>query len=150
MASAAEMLRRLKSVSRITTLREMVYDELIKEEDTLIMLKEQDFLEGDIYGTGTKYTYAWESYAEEKFKKNTRAGFGNVDLINTGAFIYSFKLNKPKQNKYLFGATDPKRGKLVDMYGIDIMGLNQQVFEKFQLEIIKPRFIRKLKAIINK
>jgi len=150
MASAAEMLRRLKTVSRITTLREMVYDELIKEEDTLIMLKEQDFLEGDIYGTGTKDTYAWKSYAEEKFKKNTRAGFGNVDLINTGAFIDSFKLNKPKANRYQFGATDPKRNTLVGMYGIDIMGLNQQVFEKFQIEIIKPRFVKKLKEIINK
>jgi len=150
MASAAEMLRRLKSVSRITVLREMVYDELIKEEHTLVMLKEQDFLEGDIYGSGAKDTYASKIYAQEKFKKNQRAGFGNVDLINTGAFIDSFKLNKPKGNKYLFGATDPKRNILVKDYGIDIMGLNQDVFDKFQKEIIAPRFIKKLKEVINK
>ena len=150
MASAAEMLRRLKSVSRITVLREMVYDELIKEEHTLVMLKEQDFLEGDIYGSGAKDTYASKTYAQEKFKKNQRAGFGNVDLINTGAFIDSFKLNKPKENRYLFGATDPKRNMLVKDYGIDIMGLNQDVFDKFQKEIIAPRFIKKLKEVINK
>lgn len=150
MASAAEMLRRLKSVSRITTLRDMVYDEMIKEEHTLIMLKEQDFLEGDIYGTGVKDTYASKTYAEEKFRQNSRAGKGNVDLIHTGAFIDSFKLNKPKQNQYTFGATDSKTPKIKAMFGNDIMGLNQEVFNKFQLEIIKPRFVRKLKDIINK
>ena len=80
---------------------------------------------------------------------NPRA-MGNVDLIYSGAFIDSFKLNKPKQNKYLWGATDSKRNKLVEMFGIDIMGLNQESFEKFQREIIAPKFRRKLKAILNK
>jgi hypothetical protein len=58
-------------------------------------------------------------------------------------------LNKPKGNKYLFGNTNSKRKILVDKYGIDIMGLNQTVFDKFQIEIIKPRFVRKLKDILN-
>ena len=150
MASAAEMLLRIKSVSRINVLEDMVYNELIKEEHTLIMLKEQSFLEGDIYGTGTKDTYVSKIYAEEKYKQNSRAGLGNVDLINTGAFIDSFKLNKPKANRYQFGATDSKKDTLINMYGIDIMGLNQEVFNKFQIEIIKPRFIRKLKEKINR
>lgn len=150
MASAAEMLRRLESVSKITTLRDMVYDEIIKEEDNLLFIKEEEYLEGDIYSNGTKTTYAWKSYAEYKYGKNPRAGFGNVDLINTRAFIDSFKLNKPKLNKYTFGATDKKRNDIVNMFGNDIMGLNQDSFEKFQVEIIKPRFIRKLQTIINK
>lgn len=150
MASVAEMLRRLQSVSRITTLREMVYDEIIKEEDNLKFIKEEEYLEGDIFSTGIKTTYAWKDYAEKKHAKNPRAGKGNVDLINTGAFIDSFKLNKPKGNKYKWGATDSKRNKIVDMYGEEIMGLNQESFDKFQIEIIKPRFVEKLRKIINK
>lgn len=150
MCSAAEMLRRLQSVNKITVLRDMVYDEIIKEEDDLKFIKEEEYLEGDIYSTGTKTTYAWDSYKKEKYAKNPRAGYGNVDLINTGAFIDSFKLNKPKQNKYKWGATDSKRNKIVDMYGEEIMGLNQESFDKFQIEIIKPRFVEKLRKIINK
>lgn len=150
MASAAEMLRRLQSVNKITVLRDMVYDEIIKEEDNLKFIKEEEYLEGDIYSNGTKTTYAWEDYAQYKNSKNPRAGKGNVDLINTGAFIDSFRLNKPKQNKYLWGATDGKRNALFGMYGQDIMSLNQNSFDKFQIEIIKPRFVEKLRKIINK
>lgn len=150
MASASEMLRRLQSVSRISTLRDMVYDEIIKEEDNLKFIKEEEYLEGDIYSNSTKTTYSLPEYAKIKHAKNPRAGLGIVDLINTGAFIDSFKLNKPKQNKYLWGATDGKRKDIVNMFGSDIMGLNQESFEKFQIEIIKPRFVRKLKEIINK
>ena len=31
------------------------------------------------------------------------------------------------------------------MYGEDIFGLNQQVFAKYQKEIIRPRFVRAIK-----
>lgn len=150
MASAAEILRRLESVSSIATLREMVYDQIIKEEDNLKFIKEEEYLEGDIFSTGTKTQYAWKDYAEYKNRKNPRAGLGNVDLINTGSFIESFRLNKPKANKYTWGATDSKRNDIVGMFGNDIMGLNQDSFNKFQAEIIKPRFVRELQKIINK
>lgn len=147
MASASEMLRRLQSVSRISTLRDMVYDEIIKEEDNLKFIKEEEFLEGDIYSIGERGSpYKNEDYAKYKFDKNQRAGFRIPDLINTGAFIDSFYLKKPKQNKYLWGATDKKRKEISKR----VYGLNQESFEKFQIEIIKPRFVRKLKEIINK
>lgn len=156
MCSAAEMLRRLESVSRITTLREMVYEDIKANEDILRDLKEEEYEQGDIYSNETTASYrpnpmgGFSWYAEYKHAKNPRAGKGNVDLINTGAFIDSFKLNKPKGNKYKWGATDSKRNKIVDMYGEEIMGLNQESFDKFQIEIIKPRFVEKLRKIINK
>jgi hypothetical protein len=148
MASAAEMLRRLESVSKITTLREMVYVHIKANEDILRDLKEEEYEQGNIYSNKTTRRYKWDWYGNEKYQQNPRAN-GNVDLILTGAFINSFKLNKPNQNKYIFGATDPKRDKLVDMFG-NIMSLEQQTFEDFQYVIIKPLFIADLKKIINK
>jgi hypothetical protein len=129
-------------------LKEIVNEEIVKEETTLKQLKEQDFLEGDIYGNGTLVAYRSKNYEIFKSRKNPLAG-GAVDLINTGAFVDAMKLNKPKGNKYLFGNTNSKRKILVDKYGIDIFGLNQNVFDKFQIEIIKPRFVKKLKDILN-
>lgn len=149
MASAAEMLRRLNTVTNITTLREMVYDEIKGEEEGIKVIKSEEFLEGDIYSTGRKTTYESLAYASMKHKKNPRAGFMNVDLINEGSFIESFRLNKPKQNRYKWGATDKKRNILVGMYGDGIMGLNQESFEKFQIEVVKPRFVKKLQIILN-
>jgi len=149
MASAAEMLRRLQSVSKITTLREMVYEHIKVNEDKLRDLKYDEYEQGDIFSNQTTRRYKQGWYGNMKYEGNPRAG-GNVDLILTGNFINSFKINKPEQNKYLFGATDSKRNKLVGMYGIDIMGLNQDTFNSFQQNIIAPLFIKNLKEIINR
>ena len=127
----------------------MVNEELIKEEKTLKLLKRQDFEEGDIFGDGKTYTYRSPSYENFKRTINPLAG-GKVDLILTGAFVDSMYLLKPKQGRYLFGATDSKRSKLVEAYSINIMGLNQNVFDKFQKEIIAPRFVRKIKNLLNR
>ena len=120
-------------------------EELIKEEKTLKILKEQDFLEGDVFGDGLTYTYVSEKYSEYKKTLNPKLG-GKVDLIVTGDFVNAMKLNKGKQGKYLFGNTDKKRNILKQMYGDNIFGLNQNVFSKFQKDIIAPRFIRKIKV----
>ncbi len=144
--SAAQYQKRLQSVKKITVLRELVNEEIIKEESNLKLLKEQDFLQGDIFGDGTTFRYRSLDYERYKQAKNPIAG-GKVDLINTGAFVDAMYLLKPKQNKYLFGNKDTKRNILKEIYGDNIFGLNQKVFDKFQTEVIKPRFIR---AIILK
>jgi len=149
MASASEMLRRLQSVSRITTLRDMVYDVILENEHILKDLKEEEFEQGDIRSEFTTSRYKNVDYAEQKHEQNPRAGFGVVDLINTGALINSLKINKPKQNKYKFYFKDSKRNKLVKKYG-GIEGLQQQTFEDFQIVIVKPIFQKRLKEIINK
>lgn len=139
----------------------MVNEELIKDEKTLKILKEQDYLEGDIYGDGSYATY----HPQNSYEANRKAGYdlyepfkanlnplanGKVDLILTGAFVDAMYLLKPKQGKYLFGNRDKKRNKLVEQYGKEIFGLNQTVFDKFQKDIIAPRFRRKIKNILNK
>lgn len=149
MASAAEILRRLQTVTKITTLREMVYDEIKAEEEFLKDIKEEEYKVGDIFSNGLNKHYKDYFYAEYKNTKNPRAGFGNVDLIDEGSFIESFRLNKPNQNKYKWVATDKKRNILVGMYGDGIMGLNQESFERFQIEVVKPRFVNKLQRIIT-
>lgn len=127
----------------------MVNEEIVKEETTLKTLKEQDFLEGDIYGDGkTLVSYRSKNYELYKSQKNPLAG-GAVDLIVTGQFVDAMYLLKPKQGKYMFGNTDKKRNILKEMYGENIFGLNQNIFEKFQRDIIAPRFIRKIKQKIN-
>lgn len=122
----------------------MVEEELIKDEKTIKLLKEQDFLTGDIFGNGTDVGYRSKNYETFKASKNPLAG-GSVDLILTGAFVDAMKLNKGKQGRYIFGNTDSKRTMLSEKYGNDILGLNQTVFDKYQKEIIAPRFIRKIK-----
>ena len=103
-------------------------------------------LEGDIYGDGkTLVQYRSRNYENFKSRINPLAG-GAVDLIVTGQFLNAMYLLKPKQGKYLFGNRDSKRNILKEMYGENIFGLNQNVFSKFQKDIIAPRFIRNIKT----
>jgi len=126
----------------------MVAELILKEESAIKTLKEQDFLEGDIYGNGTLVRYRSKNYEIFKANKNPKAG-GAVDLIVTGQFVDAMYLLKPRGSRYKFGNTDKKRNILKEMYGDNIFGLNQAVFEKFQKDIIAPRLIRKIKTTAN-
>lgn len=143
------MLSRLQSVNDINLLQNMVYEDIKANENILKDLKEEEYEQGDIYSNQTTAKYKNKWYSDYKNELNPRAGKGVVDLINTGSFINSFKIDKPKGNKYLFDASDGKKGALIGSYG-DIMGLNQEAFEDFQVVIIKPLFAKKLQSIINK
>jgi len=126
----------------------MVEQELKKEEQTLKDLKEQDFLDGDIYGNGQDVAYRSKNYEIFKSKKNPLAG-GSVDLILTGKFVNAMFLKSQMKGKYFFGNRDSKAKMLANKYGNDIFGLNQKVFSKFQKDIIKNRFIRQIKQRLN-
>jgi len=144
--SATEYQKRLQPLLNLSTLQAIVSELVIKDEATVKLLKEQDFLQGDIYGDGRSYaTYRSKGYEQLKRAKNPIAG-GKVDLINTGAFVDAMKLNQPRNGKYLFGNTDSKRNILKDIYGENIFGLNQNVFSKYQKDIIAPRFITAIKV----
>jgi hypothetical protein len=127
----------------------MVAEELQKDENTLKQLKEQDFLEGDIYGDETNVAYRSKSYELFKAGKNPLAD-GAVDLILTGDFVDAMYLLKPKQGRYRFGNRDKKRNKLVRDYGLGIFSLNQKVFNKYLKDITAPRLKRNISKILNK
>ena len=143
MISVAEYQRRLKRVTNLSLLQGLVEEELIKDETTLKRLKEQDFLQGDIYGNDTNVAYRSRGYELFKASINPIAG-GSVDLILTGDFVDAMFLLKGNKGVYKFGNKDKKRNILQQKYG-DVFGLNQQVFNKYQKEIIAPRFLNKIR-----
>ena len=143
MISVAEYQRRLKRVTNLSLLQGLVEEELIKDETTLKRLKEQDFLQGDIYGNDTNVAYRSRGYELFKASINPIAG-GSVDLILTGDFVDAMFLLKGNKGVYKFGNKDKKRNMLQQKYG-DVFGLNQQVFNKYQKEIIAPRFLNKIR-----
>lgn len=121
---------------------------ILKHENEIKLIKEQDFLEGDIYGDGTLVSYRSKNYELFKARKNPLAG-GAVDLIDTGDFVNAMYLLKPKGNRYMFGNKDKKRKLLTEKYGNKIFGLNQDAFNKFQKEILAPKFRKIIQKQIN-
>jgi hypothetical protein len=76
-------------------------------------------------------------YANEKNQMNPLAGFGNVDLIYTGSFSSKLFLKSTNPRLFIFDSTDNKTDNLVGKYGLDILGLNQEWFEKRQKDIYR-------------
>jgi hypothetical protein len=127
-----------------TKLEQIVEVEIRKNEKDLIQYKKGDFLIGDIYGDGSRAAYKDDEYKIYKYFKNPLAG-GDVDLINTGAFINSFFLQKPIKNKYIFGAKDYKVNILKKKYSTDIFGLNEAKFNRFLEGYVLDDFRKVLK-----
>jgi len=128
----------------------MTEELILKEESALKNLKEQDLLEGDIFSDGKSFaTYRSRSYGRLKLSMNPRAN-GKVDTIFTGKTVNSYFLLKPRGGRYRFGNSNRKVFEnLKSIYNHGLDGLNQDVFNKFQKDIIAPRLIRKIKTTAN-
>lgn len=75
--------------------------------------------------------YRSDAYATKKYAQNALAGYGYVDLIQTGAFSNSLF---PRQSGkgFIFDSGNDKAPKLIEAYGSDIMGLNQRTYAKVE------------------
>jgi hypothetical protein len=143
--SAKEMSKRLQPLLNQSKLNQLEETEIKKNERVLLQYKKFDFLNADISGDGvTKLDYKNQEYQEYKFYKNPMAK-GHVDLIDTGNFINSFFLQSPLNNKTLFGASDSKALDLIEKYGDEILGINNNRFKLFLTKYIKENFIKAIK-----
>lgn len=73
--------------------------------------------------------YASESYAEDKFKQNRLAGFGNVDLTLTKSLGEKIEIGG-FQNEYEIFSKDRKYDEIVDKYGEDNFNITPEQEEE--------------------
>ena len=141
------MSKRLHRLANEATLKVLVNAEIAENEERLISIKKDEYLEGDIYSRGNiRRTYAWKAYREEKLLQNPRAD-GFVDLIYKGGFIGAFEVTT-KGKGYTFMSTDSKAQLLKERYNnskSDIFDLDQDVFNDFINKYVKQGFIKALK-----
>jgi len=79
---------------------------------------------------------------------NGLAGFGNVDLILTGAWSNSLFPIK-KGDGFFFDSSNDKNSELISKYGLDILGLNQKTFNKIQKEVYARQIVLFIKKRIG-
>lgn len=92
--------------------------------------------------------YRSDAYAQYKSSKNPLAGYGYVDLINTGAFVNSLFVRQSGRG-YLFDSGNEKASLLETAYGKDIFGLNQKTFNRIQYEEYYDDVVRMIKKKLN-
>lgn len=89
--------------------------------------------------------YRSDAYAQYKSTKNPLAGYGYVDLIDTGAFVNSLFVRQ-SGNGFLFDSGNDKASLLETAYGRDIFGLNQKTFNTIQKEYYIPDIRKFIKS----
>lgn len=93
-------------------------------------------------------SYASDDYALFKNNLNGLAGFGNVDLILTGAWSNSLFPIK-KGDGFIFDSSNEKNDGLLEKYGSGIASLNQNTFNKIQKLYYAPELVRYIKKQIG-
>jgi hypothetical protein len=148
--SAKEMSKRLHRLANEQTLKILVNAEIAENEEKLIAIKKEEYLDGNIYSRPLiRRTYAggvWDWYRKLKLEQNPRAD-GFVDLIYKGGFIGGFEITT-KGKGYTFFSTDSKSRLLKEKYNnskSDIFDLDQNVFNEFINKYVKQGFVKALK-----
>lgn len=116
----------------------------MKQQEALTTIKENEFRHGENPDGSLIGAYRNIGYSIFKEKKNPLAR-GHVDLILTGRFIGSAHIKNLMRGRYSVGFRDGKATKLIEQYGKQIQGLNPETFKKFQIEVIRPRYWKRLK-----
>jgi len=120
---------------------------VIKDNQELKKQKENEFE----FGLRPNYKkigkYANDDYAYKKNMMNPLAGFNNVDLIFTGAFVNSLFVISKSERRFIFDSGNDKKDNLIERYGEAIMGLNQVWFNKRQSEIYRLVLQQQIKQI---
>lgn len=123
----------------------MVTEIVVSDQKELRELKENEFEFGLRPSFKKIGRYQSQAYANYKSLLNPLAGKGNVDLIQTGAFVNSLFV-KPFSKGYIFDSENEKKGRLIGKYGLDIMGLNQETFNKRQKDLYRFELTRTIKT----
>lgn len=142
--SAAEMLRRLNRITE-TMLQEEVEDIILTTPKLLKEAKEIEFLQGRRPDKKYIGNYRNPDYAEDKNMLNPIPGYGHVDLIVSGRFVNNLYPYRTRKNRYLFANRVDYGVELIEKYGKDILGLNQNTFFRIQRDYYKPHIIKFIK-----
>ena len=136
--SVQRFQNRLQSLLQGNKIEEIVQKIVLSDEERLKERKEWEFTRG-LRPNNTKIgKYRDAEYAFFKQAINP-LGDGYVDLLLTRSFLNKMRLQADVKREFIFNSSDPKQDKLLGMYGLDILKINQKWFEERQTQIYKFR-----------
>lgn len=134
MATVLDVQENIKSLK----VKDIAIDAIDKTLEVAVSLNVEQLTMGkNSDGTKIKPSYRSKKYAQLKANKNPKPGMWTPDLILTGAFTESFKIDISGDN-LKYSATDSKAPELTKKYGDDIFGLSENSNEYYAQNIVFP------------
>ena len=147
--SAKEMLRRMQVVKNQSWLEAKVQQTVLSDQKALKEEKINEFTKGERPDGSKIGVYRDPEYAIFKQHINPKAG-GYVDLMLMRNFTGGLFVRPFTKRSFLFDSSDSKTANLIGKYGMDIMGLNQDWFDKRQNDIYRLVLYYEIQKILNK
>lgn len=117
----------------------------IEETKDEIIERQKEQLRYGLNSKGEKIgKYKNPAYARKKSSMNPLAGFGNVDLKLTGAFVGGIKVDVGNE-VFTTESLDSKAEGLEAKYGNDILGLDED-HKKGYVKNLRPVFLKKVRS----
>jgi len=146
--SAQEMIKRLQTITE-SELQKKAKDLIEQDKGRNLRKAKINELEFGLNPDRTKIgSYRSDDYAFKKNNKNPLAGFGNVDLILTGAWSNSL-FPVVKSNRVIFDSSNSKHDDLLSKYGEGIASLNQNTFNRIAKANYQPELLKLIKKRIG-
>ena len=145
--SAKQYQQRLQPILNQSVMEEMVAEIVLSDKERLKEQKISELQRGLRSNEKRIGGYQSGEYANEKNQMNPLAGFGNVDLIYSGSFVSKLFLRSKHSRSFIFDSSDDKTGNLVGKYGADILGINQDWFNKRTYDIYRLVLQERIKRI---
>ena len=116
-----------------TSLKGVIEAGLYNNEEQIKAWIKERWLTGKDSNGNAIGMYRFEDYAEEKYSKNSYAGFGNVDLTYSGAMGRAIQINSTSDG-YEITSTVDYYEKIIDKYGDYNLNITEP--ERLKLEYL--------------
>jgi len=143
--SAKAYQKRLQPLLNQSTIKSLVTEIILSDQEKLKAQKISEFEHGFRPDGSRIGRYRDDEYRDLKLHQNPLAD-GYVDLLYTYKTARSLFV-RPFGKGYLFNWNDEHN--LVGRYGLDILGINQEWFDKRQKDIYRLTLIYQIKKIYN-
>jgi len=145
MATIETLISNLSSVDFNNIIEESITDtsqQLVQAQRNQMLHGKNVF--GELIGK-----YRSEPYARKKYKMNSLAGFGNVDLRLENNFQKDIFVD-PRDNSVVIDSGNEKTEKLIEKYGKEIFGLNKDYASGYSTNDMGPVATKKIIQQIHK
>jgi hypothetical protein len=137
----AEMSRKVNSLNlhkEVVQIIALTDKEIIKANQDQLYFKGED-------SKGKRLTgYYFDCY--RKYKEGMNSGTGVTDLKDTGDFYSGFFVDTGSES-FAIDSTDGKTRELVDKYGADIFGLQNETRSRYTIEVFWPRLKTRIETV---
>lgn len=138
MATIDDLLEKWERYDVLSTVRQSI----INTKEDLLEVQRLQMLEGKNSDGEEIGEYKSEKYALKKYEINPVPGLGVPDLRLTGEWQGELDVEVGSDTVTIKAPENEKTPRLIELFGLQILGLNQESSAVYSVQYLQPEFIK--------